>query len=401
MNTISIVALTLWASLSSGSLSNLWSQSTDTTPAVRWNAVAYRFVNRTAPPTRSAQPASGPGTASRTIGPLRLRDRMNPLVNVVAYLAIDSAARDATSPSRRAAVATAAASVLAVFLPDLKAEFEREVEHDIELERRAGLSSARIDGGARIGRVIAARTAKWAGAERDDVPWSGTVPTGSGMWRSAPGAQPGLTARLGDRPWALRSADQFRPKPPPDYDSPAFDSALDEVRRVAHDRTPEQTRIEQRWGLEAAVDSWAKIMNDALTRRRVDEVRAARTLALVGIATYDAGIACTDAKYHYWLIRPTQADSMIPLAERLTLPNFPSYPSGHACLSGAISETFGHFVPEARAEVARLADEAAMSRLYAGVHYRFDNDVGLELGRQGARCVVAEDSAGRLMGRLR
>jgi len=42
-----------------------------------------------------------------------------------------------------------------------------------------------------------------------------------------------------------------------------------------------------------------------------------------------------------------------------------------------------------------------MSRLYAGVHYRFDNDVGLELGRQVARFVVAEDSAGRLIGRLR
>src|SRR4029453_2448713 len=176
MNTISIVALTLSASLSSSSLSNLWSQSTDTTPAVRWNAVAYRFVNRTASlPTRSTQPASSRGSASRTIGPLRLRDRMDPLVNVVAYLAIDWAARDAPSPSRGAAVATAAASVLAVFLPDLKAEFEREVEHDIELERRAGVSSARIDGGARIGRVIAARMAKWAGAERDDVPRSGTV----------------------------------------------------------------------------------------------------------------------------------------------------------------------------------------------------------------------------------
>jgi membrane-associated phospholipid phosphatase len=133
----------------------------------------------------------------------------------------------------------------------------------------------------------------------------------------------------------------------------------------------------------------------------VDEVRAARILALAGIAAYDAGIACTDAKYHYWLVRPTQADSTIGLADRLTLPNFPSYPSGHACLSGAIAETFGHFLPEVRAEVTRLAEEAAMSRLYAGVHYRFDNDVGLELGRQVARVVIAEDSAGRLMARLR
>jgi membrane-associated phospholipid phosphatase len=121
--------------------------------------------------------------------------------------------------------------------------------------------------------------------------------------------------------------------------------------------------------------------------------------ALVGIATYDAGIACTDAKYHYWLLRPTQADSTIVLADRLILPNFPSYPAGHACLSGAIAETIAALIPEAREEVTKLAEEAAVSRLYAGVHYPFDNETGLELGRQVARYVIAEDAGGRLMAR--
>jgi hypothetical protein len=291
--------------------------------------------------------------------------------------------------------------VLVLFLPDTKSETDREVERDIEAERQAGVSTTRLDAGVRIGRETAARVLQFADAERVDARWTGTVPNGRGMWWSAPGVTPGLTQRLSDRPWALQSADQFRPKPPPAYGSPEFETALDDVRRVARNRTPEQTRTAQRWGLEPAVDAWASIVGAILIRRHVDDPRAAHVLALADIAAHDAALACTDAKYHYWLLRPTQADSTIRLAERLTLPNFPSYPAGHACLSGAIAETVGLLIPEARAELRTLAEEAAVSRLYAGVHYPFDNDTGLELGRQVARYVVAEDARGRLTARWR
>jgi len=392
--------IVLFATLSS--LAHASAQSPDTAASVRWNALAVSLTNMASPLGAPLSRAVAPlGRNGQPLGSARLRDRVNPLVNLVTYLALEAAEKDQAKPSRRAATAAGAATVLRAFLPGIAADIDRELQRDIEVERRAGVSAARIDAGERLGRVIAQRTMKRAGAEKPDVPWTGTAPNGAGMWWSAPGVEPGLTARLSERPWALRSADQFRPKPPPAFGSASFDSALEEVRRVARERTAEQTRIAQRWGLEPAVDSWTRIITEILLRHRVDDLRAAHTLALVGIATYDAGIACTDAKYHYWLIRPTQADSTIGLADRVPLPNFPAFPSGHACLSGAIAETVAHFVPEVRAEVTRLAEEAALSRLYAGVHYRFDNDVGLELGRAVARYVIAEDSAGRLMARWR
>ena len=82
-------------------------------------------------------------------------------------------------------------------------------------------------------------------------------------------------------------------------------------------------------------------------------------------------------------------------------PNFPAYPSGHACWSGFLSEVIGHYVPAARDEVRRLAEEAALSRLYAGVHYRFDNDAGLELGRKIARYVIEREESGTFRGKWR
>jgi membrane-associated phospholipid phosphatase len=103
------------------------------------------------------------------------------------------------------------------------------------------------------------------------------------------------------------------------------------------------------------------------------------TFALLNTAVMDAGISCWDAKYHYWLIRPPQADPAITTP--VGLPNFPSYVSGHATFSGAASEVLSAIFPARRSRLRAMAEEAALSRLYAGIHYRFDNDVGLRMGR--------------------
>src|SRR5215208_7373122 len=98
------------------------------------------------------------------------------------------------------------------------------------------------------------------------------------------------------------------------------------------------------------------------------------------MAAFDALIACNDAKYTYWLLRPVQADPAIKLA--IGLPNFPSYPSNHACISAAQAEVIAAYVPGERRRLTALADEAAISRVYGGIHYRFDADTGLALGRK-------------------
>jgi hypothetical protein len=77
-----------------------------------------------------------------------------------------------------------------------------------------------------------------------------------------------------------------------------------------------------------------------------DERRTAHLLALASMATFDALIACNDAKYIYWLLRPTQADPAIKLA--IGLPNFPSYPSNTACISAAESEIIGALIRSER-----------------------------------------------------
>jgi hypothetical protein len=118
--------------------------------------------------------------------------------------------------------------------------------------------------------------------------------------------------------------------------------------------------------------------------------RAARLYAAVNIAYYDGVIACFEAKYAYWGIRPDQYDptfkSLIPT------PPFPGYPSGHAMMSGIIGEIFPYFFPLEKELFAKMAKDGAESRFHAGIHFRTDNDAGLELGRKIAAKVVEKVS---------
>jgi len=104
------------------------------------------------------------------------------------------------------------------------------------------------------------------------------------------------------------------------------------------------------------------------------------------MAAMDAGICCWDAKYVFWLLRPTQADPGITLP--IGLPNFPSYTSGHSTFSGAAADVLGYIFPDQKDLFGSMAMEAAISRVYGGIHYRFDSEVGLQGGRSIAQIAI-------------
>jgi len=191
------------------------------------------------------------------------------------------------------------------------------------------------------------------------------------------------------RPFYLKSGDQFRPGPPPAFGSPAYLAALAEVRQFSDHRTADQLRIAEFWAMPTVAAFWNEEGTKLIARDRLDEERAARVLALMHTATMDANIACHDAKYTYWLIRPYRADSAITTP--IPRPQHPSYPSNHACVSGTSAYVLGALFRGDADRLAALADEAGESRLYAGIHYRFDKDAGLHIARQVAALALHSD----------
>jgi len=106
----------------------------------------------------------------------------------------------------------------------------------------------------------------------------------------------------------------------------------------------------------------------------------------LNMAEMDSGICCWDSKYTYWLLRPPQADPAITLM--VPMPNFPSYTSGHSTFSGAAATVLGYVFPTEQNRMQSMADEAGISRIFAGIHYPFDNTMGLRGGRMIGQLVI-------------
>ena len=297
----------------------------------------------------------------------------------------------------RGAVAGASAAVLTYFDPAEAQLFEDKVQE----QANAGPGQPHPDfvRGEAMGRQVGAEAIARAITDGFDQPWTGTVPVGPGLWfSSAKPPQPPVNAQLpGMRPFFLRSADQFRPAPPSAFGSPAYLAALAEVRNISDTRTAEQVNIAMFWAKGAGTSSisgfWNVMATGWIDESGLREREATHVFALLDAAMMDAAIGCFDAKVTYWFIRPPQADPAIKLIPAIGLPNHPSYPSAHSCFSGAAAEMLSEFFPAKADSLDAMVDQAGLARIYAGIHYRFDVDVGQQLGRQVARFVGEVDQS--------
>lgn len=215
-------------------------------------------------------------------------------------------------------------------------------------------------------------------------------PPASGDWRSRDG-EAGFDPEWGQvRPWL--SDEPITIPPPPAPGSPGWITALDELRRISANLTDDQLRIAIRWAGSAdrysPPDLWNVIALDLLRREGTDEGRALESLAAMNLAMADAGIAAWRVKYDTGVARPWQIDPTI--ATPVRVPAFPSYPSGHSAFSWAAASVLGVLHPQARSDLDALAEEASISRLYAGIHWRFDMEGGRALGEAAARRALTD-----------
>jgi hypothetical protein len=235
---------------------------------------------------------------------------------------------------------------------------------------------------------VAARVIERGRSDGSDAVWDGVMPTGPGLWTGTNPREP-LAGTW--KTWALTSGSQVRPGPPPAYDSEQMAREVAEVKNFS--RTPATNQAAFFWAnpQPAATEFvyWNQQTSRELFENRLDAnpPRAARTYALETIANYDSLVACWDAKYTYWRMRPYQADPTIqPLFP--TLPAHPSYPSGESSDGGAVAGVLGYLFPRDADSLNARAVQSAESRLWAGVHFQSDIDAGLALGGAVASAVI-------------
>lgn len=292
-------------------------------------------------------------------------------------------------PSEYAVTAGAAATILAWLFPDAAPSFQEAAQEAVNSRLLAGVEyPSDVEAGLQLGRQVAELVIERGKADGSDAPWTGSVPSEPGHWT---GENPIFPMAGTWKTWALTSGDQFRPPAPPAYDSEQLAAELAEVE--SFERTPVTNAMALFWEYGAGGRRGYWFWNDVATRLILSSSwadntpMAARAYALVSIAGHDTGVACWEAKYTYWAIRPFQLDPEFkPL---FTTPNHPSYPAAHSCFSTATATVLASLFPTDAAEVMALAHEASESRIWAGIHFRSDVEAGIAVGQNVAGAVMA------------
>ncbi|HEY7032984.1 MAG TPA: phosphatase PAP2 family protein [Thermomicrobiales bacterium] len=304
-------------------------------------------------------------------------------------------------PSEHAAVAAAAAAVLAYLFPTEPADRFAELADEAARSRLCAATNVRsdVEAGAAIGRAVGARAVARGQADGSDAVWDGTGrPAGDGYWQPTPPTyvQRPVEPLAGTwQPWVLGSGDAYRPTPPPTWGSPAWQAEVGAVQEAVATRTPEQEAAVRFWagspGTVTPAGLWTEIARDLVVRDGLDLPHAARVLALTTVAMADGFICCWDAKYAYWSARPITADPTLDVL--IPTPPFPSYTSGHSTISTAAATVLGHLFPADAVDLADRAIEAKNSRLWAGIHFPIDNEMGATGGGMVGRLVVVRARA--------
>lgn len=351
--------------------------------------------------------ASGPPAQTRTLAMMNIA--MHDAANSVlggrdrAYLnGVTGSGGDV-----RAAVSQAAYQVLAAADPAHMADYQTALNLSLSLVSNPIAKSQGIATGAAYAQsIIALRTGDGSTAV---VPY---VPTGlPGNWKPTSAAPAAFSQWGGVTPFLLNSSDQFMPPPPPGLDTPEYAAGLAEVRDLGSatslTRTADQTASALFWDTANGL-TWVKIGLIVAQDEGLSTLEFARDFALLSTSLADAAIAGFDAKYDYAFWRPVTAiregaidpdPSWSPL---FPTPNHPSYPSAHSFFSGAGStvltalfgddEAFTFTIGGETRSFTGLQEAAldgANSRLWGGIHYRWDNEAGLLLGQQVGNYVLA------------
>jgi membrane-associated phospholipid phosphatase len=332
---------------------------------------------------------------------------------------------DSAGASAVAAAAGAAHDALVGLYPAQKAVFDAALAASL-----AGVPDGRSeDRGVALGQSAAARVL----ADRADDGAADVVAytpaTGPGAWQPTPPAsQPALLPNWpAVTPFAIDAGSQFRPAAPPDVGGRKFAAAFQEVKALggatSATRTAAQTQIALFWadggGTATPPGHWNEIAQDVAVQRGNTLAENARLFAALDVALADAGIAAWDSKYAYNCVRPVTAirnaaadgnaatDADPAWTPLIATPPFPSYVSGHSTFSAAAATVLSGFFGTDRVRFTTTSDglpgvkrtftsfwaaaeEAGMSRIYGGIHFSFDNEEGLKLGRQVGRLIVRE-----------
>jgi hypothetical protein len=308
-------------------------------------------------------------------------------------------------PSEDAVVSGVTTELLKLLFPADVEQITRKAAEQRQAALLSGkASSSDIAAGLALGQAVAAVFVARAGSDGmrtaggNPALWQslvdGAVARGEIPWISqdVPPRPPMLPLFGNVRTWMTTRDDIIRERPPapPSTSSALMAEELAEVRRAVDNISRKELAIVYKWadGLSTPTPQghWNFLAAPYVREAQFSEVRTARVFALINMAMHDGAVGCWDAKFTYFNPRPSQLDPDLRAFEGV--PNFPAYTSGHSTFSAAAAEVLSYLFPSGTSFFEEQRDEAAMSRLYGGIHYRSDIEMGKDHGKRIAGYTV-------------
>ena len=352
-------------------------------PAYRWNQIAPKLIDQK-PEVMLRMPTAWINLAIYDATILAWKEkvkykRKRPGESDPSVKPVIIAPLTYSYPCEHTVTAAAAAYMLAYFFPE-KTDSILQLAHAASQSRiDAGVQfPSDADAGWKLGEQVAQQIIEKAKLDGSAKVWDGKMNKDPKKWT---GAYPKGITLATFTPIVLRSPDQFRPAAAPDFEKEMKDL-------ISFKQTFKSRSLAFYWANNGGFDFWS---NEAAQKmfeyRMMDDAPAvARIYTVLHIAYHDAAIAIFDAKYTYWGIRPSQLDSTYkPL---IATPPFPGYPSGHALGAGTTSTVMAYYFPADAKYFQQLAQDCADSRFYAGIHFKTDNETGLQMGKEIGKFIV-------------
>jgi len=302
-------------------------------------------------------------------------------------------------PSEDAVMSGAAAEMLKVLFPAAVEEITLKAGEQRSAALWSGkATSSDIAAGLALGKSVAdlfksrAATDGMKGAIGTKQQWAdlkkNATSRGDTAWVSleTPPRPPMLPFFSKVTPFKMTTDDivALRPGPPPLTSTSEMNGEVEEVKWYSNNLTRERLAIVHKWadgvGTYTPAGHWNDIAEEHIADANFSEVRAARAFALLNMTMHNAAVACWDTKFFYFNPRPCQLDGSIKTGTGV--PNFPAYVSGHSTFSASGATILSYLFPDHAGDFDSYANEASMSRLYAGIHYRSDCTGGLKLGKE-------------------
>ncbi|MDB4891123.1 MAG: phosphoesterase PA-phosphatase related protein [Gemmatimonadetes bacterium] len=335
-----------------------------------------------------------------------LYKRLSPAKNGTGISALTPISDIPSYPSEDAVLSGVTADMLKSLFPAAIQEVTLKAAEQRNAAIWSGKATASdVAAGLALGKAVAAAFLTRAGADGmrtaggSPAQWQALADSattrGQIAWISQDiPARPPMLPLFGQvRAWTMTPAEIVaeRPAPPPATSSRQMKDEVAEVKQVAGHVTREQLAIAQKWNDGAGTYSppghWNDIALEYVRDAKMSEVRAARVFALLNMAMHDAAVGCWEAKFYYFNPRPSQMDQTIKT--QIGLPNFPSYTSGHSTFSAAAAAVLSDLFPSGASSFSAMRDEAGVSRMYGGIHYRSDIEAGKSHGARIAAHTLA------------